>query len=113
MQDVTPAARTAAQTVVQGFYDALAQGDVRWTEAEHFPYYSGTWIGPQAVLDKLHDVATVSAALVNAPQGRRAPRTVAGGPFGADAVNQSTAPVQAEIVKGLGLAHLDVARARP
>ena len=59
---------------------------------------------------KPHDVATAIAALVDSPQGGRAARTVVGSPFGADAVNQSTAPVQAEIVKGLGLVHLDVAR---
>lgn len=58
-----------------------------------------------------HDVAMAVAALVDAPQGRRAARTVVGSPFGADVINQSTAPVQAEIVKGLGLAHLDVGQA--
>ena len=26
---------------------------VQWTEAEGFPYFSGTWTGPQAVFDKL------------------------------------------------------------
>ena len=50
--------------VVQNFYAALGRGDVaavlglldpqvEWTEAERFPYYSGTWHGPQAVLDNL------------------------------------------------------------
>ena len=50
--------------VVNAFYDRLGRGDVpgvldildpnvRWTEAERFPYYSGTWVGPQAVLDNL------------------------------------------------------------
>lgn len=50
--------------VVRGFYSALGRGDVpgviallddqvKWTEAEKFPYYSGTWIGPQAVVDNL------------------------------------------------------------
>lgn len=50
--------------VVRAFYDALAAGDamralavlspdLEWTEAEGFPYYSGTWHGPQAVLDNL------------------------------------------------------------
>lgn len=64
MQDTTPAAHRAARAVIQGFYDALARGDVpavldrlaadvQWTEAERFPYYSGTWVGPQAVLDNL------------------------------------------------------------
>jgi ketosteroid isomerase-like protein len=50
--------------IVRGFYDALGRGDVagllarlhdklEWTEAERFPYYSGTWRSPQEVLDKL------------------------------------------------------------
>jgi ketosteroid isomerase-like protein len=50
--------------VVQDFYAALGRGDVaavlglldpqvEWTEAECFPYYNGTWHGPQAVLDNL------------------------------------------------------------
>ena len=49
---------------VRRFYDALGRGDVpallslldpqvEWTEAERFPYYGGTWHGPQAVLDNL------------------------------------------------------------
>ncbi|HLX14645.1 MAG TPA: nuclear transport factor 2 family protein [Bradyrhizobium sp.] len=50
--------------IVRGFYNALGHGDVpgvlallcddlEWTEAERFPYYSGTWRSPQEVLDKL------------------------------------------------------------
>ena len=58
-----------------------------------------------------HDVAMAVVALVESPQGRRAMRTVVGSPFGADAVNQSAAPVQAEVVRGLGVAHLDLAQA--
>jgi ketosteroid isomerase-like protein len=49
---------------VQAFYAALGSGDVpavmalladrlRWTEAERFPYHSGTWTTPQQVLDRL------------------------------------------------------------
>jgi uncharacterized protein len=48
----------------RGFYDALGRGDVpgvlgllqselEWTEAERFPYYSGTWRSPQEILNKL------------------------------------------------------------
>jgi ketosteroid isomerase-like protein len=55
---------TAPVTVVRRFYDALGRGDVpavlslldaqvEWTEAERFPYFSGTWHGRQAVLDNL------------------------------------------------------------
>lgn len=50
--------------LVASFYENLSKGDVpgtlslldpavQWTEAEGFPYYSGTWIGPDAVLEKL------------------------------------------------------------
>jgi ketosteroid isomerase-like protein len=49
---------------VKSFYDALERGnvdsvlaalhpDLTWTEAEGFPYYSGTWRTPQEVVDKL------------------------------------------------------------
>jgi uncharacterized protein len=55
---------TTSVDTVRHFYDALGRGDVpavlslldaeiKWTEAERFPYYSGTWQGPQAVLDNL------------------------------------------------------------
>ena len=54
---------TSVDTVAR-FYDALGRGDVpavlalmdrqiEWTEAERFPYYSGTWHGPDAVLANL------------------------------------------------------------
>lgn len=54
---------TAVDTV-RAFYDALGRGDVpavlgllderiEWTEAERFPYYSGTWYGPDAVVKNL------------------------------------------------------------
>jgi uncharacterized protein len=55
---------TAPIDTVRRFYDALGRGDVpsvlslldaqvEWTEAERFPYYSGTWHGPDAVLSNL------------------------------------------------------------
>jgi uncharacterized protein len=55
---------TTPVDTARSFYDALGNGDVpavlalldaqvQWTEAERFPYYSGTWQGPQAVLDNL------------------------------------------------------------
>lgn len=55
---------TTPVDMVRRFYDALGRGDVpavlslldaqvEWTEAERFPYYSGTWRGPQAVLDNV------------------------------------------------------------
>jgi uncharacterized protein len=55
---------TDAIDVVRAFYDAVAAGDVAgvlsvlhpnlaWTEAEGFPYYSGTWRSPEEVVQKL------------------------------------------------------------
>jgi uncharacterized protein len=55
---------TSPVEIVQRFYDALERGDaggalmtldneVEWTEAERFPYYTGTWYGPQAVFENL------------------------------------------------------------
>ena len=50
--------------IVRSFYDALRRGnipslvallsdDLAWTEAEGFPYFSGTWRCPQEVVEKL------------------------------------------------------------
>jgi uncharacterized protein len=55
---------SAPAVIVRRFYDALSRGDVaavlalldpevEWTEAERFPYYGGTWRGPQAVVENL------------------------------------------------------------
>ena len=69
-----------------------------------------------------HDVAVAIAKLVAMPRGSRPTRTVVGNSFGADTVNDETAPVQAHVVEALGLGHLaklaapkvaDVARTIP
>lgn len=50
--------------IVRSFYQAVAEGNpekvlgllhpnLNWTEAEGFPYYSGTWTRPSDVLEKL------------------------------------------------------------
>ena len=50
--------------LARAFYEAVSRGDVpgvigllhpdlHWTEAEGFPYYSGTWRTPEEVVDKL------------------------------------------------------------
>ena len=55
---------TTPVDTVRAFYDAVARGEVpavlalldpevEWTEAERFPYYSGVWRGPDAVLNNL------------------------------------------------------------
>lgn len=53
-----------AIAAVRTFYDAVGRGDVagvvaslhpelEWTEAQRFPYYSGTWRSPQEVVERL------------------------------------------------------------
>ena len=55
---------------------------------------------------KLHDVAEAILGLIDTPKGTRAARTVVGNSFGADTLNEATSPVQADVVKSLGLNHL-------
>jgi len=52
------------------------------------------------------DIADAVAGLVAAPAGSRPARTVVGAPYGADALNEATAPVQGGVVDALGLGHL-------
>lgn len=53
-----------------------------------------------------HDVAEAISALVARAKGSRPARTVVGQPFGADAVNAATAPVQQGVIEALGLGGL-------
>lgn len=54
-----------------------------------------------------HDIAETISMLIDTPKGARPARTVAGTSFGADTLNDATAPVQAGAIKGLGLEHLE------
>ena len=53
------------------------------------------------------EIADAIRHLIAQPAGSRPFRTVVGPDFGAETVNAQTAPVQAEVLKGLGLGHLD------
>jgi hypothetical protein len=53
-----------------------------------------------------HDVAEAVTKLIAQPKGSRAARTVVGAAFGADKINSDIAPVQSQVVEGLGLGHL-------
>ncbi len=53
-----------------------------------------------------HDISEAVAKLIVIPKGARPARTVVGAPYGADAVNNATEPVQASTVEALGLGHL-------
>ena len=56
---------------------------------------------------KPQEVADAISYLIAQAAGSRPFRTVVGPDFGAKTVNIQTAPVQAEVLKGLGLGHLD------
>jgi NAD(P)-dependent dehydrogenase (short-subunit alcohol dehydrogenase family) len=81
-------------------------GAVGKIPAKMFETFMGIFQGKNA--PNPHDVAEAIAKLVGQPKGSRPARIVVGQPFGADVVNQQTAPVQAQVVEGLGLGHLAV-----
>ncbi|NLA20877.1 SDR family NAD(P)-dependent oxidoreductase [Burkholderia cepacia] len=53
-----------------------------------------------------HDVADAIVQLVAQANGTRPPRLIVGESFGADALNAQAASIQAQVLEGLGLAHL-------
>lgn len=55
----------------------------------------------------LHEISEAISTLIDTPKGTRPARIVVGASFGADTVNDATAPVQAVAVKSLGLDHLE------
>ncbi len=57
-----------------------------------------------------HDVGEAISALIDTPKGQRPARTVVGTSFGADTLNDATAPVQAGTVKAIGLDHLETVK---
>ncbi len=52
------------------------------------------------------DVADAVSELVGMPVGQRPARKIVGAAYGSDAVNDSTAPVQNQVIDALGLSHL-------
>lgn len=58
-----------------------------------------------------HDIADAITTLIETPKGQRPARTVVGTSFGADTVNDATAPVQSGAVNALGLDHLEIVKA--
>jgi NAD(P)-dependent dehydrogenase (short-subunit alcohol dehydrogenase family) len=87
--------------------DATRAGDygvIGKIPGKMFETFMGIFQGENA--PNPHDVAEAIAKLVGQPRGSRPARTVVGQPFGADVVNQQTAPVQAQVLEGLGLGQL-------
>ncbi len=81
-----------------------AYGAVGEIPAAMFKHFMGVFQSAEA--PNPHDVAVAIAELVARPKGSLPARTVVGAPFGSDAVNAQTAPIQAHVVDTLGLGHL-------
>jgi len=54
-----------------------------------------------------HDIAKAIAKLIDTPAGERPQRVVVGNSFGADKINNSTAPIQSQTLNALNLQHLE------
>ncbi len=84
---------------------AAAYGTVGEIPGAMFEQFNTMFSGPHA--PEPHDIAEAVAKLIATPKGDRPARTVVGTSFGADTLNDATAPLQAGAVKGLGLDHLE------
>ena len=99
---------TAMYASMQGPADAPRVGEygdvakIPSAMLEHFGKMLSASDAPKA-----QEVADAIGHLIAQPAGSRSFRTVVGSDFGAKTVNAQTAPVQAEVLKGLGLGHLD------
>jgi NADP-dependent 3-hydroxy acid dehydrogenase YdfG len=80
---------------------ASEYGDVAAIPGEFVKFLSGVFSGDNA--PDSHDVAKALVDLIATPAGKRPERVIIGAPFGADAVNAAVQPIQAEMVKGIGM----------
>jgi NAD(P)-dependent dehydrogenase (short-subunit alcohol dehydrogenase family) len=80
---------------------AQAYGEISAIPGKMFETFMGMFAAEDA--PNPHDVAEAIATLVATPRGSRPARTIVGQSFGADAVNDATAPVQQGVVEALGL----------
>jgi NAD(P)-dependent dehydrogenase (short-subunit alcohol dehydrogenase family) len=83
---------------------ATAYGEIGAIPSKMFETFTDMFAANNA--PKPHDVAEAIVKLVGQAKGTRPDRTVVGRPFGADAVNTAVAPVQRQVVEGLGLGAL-------
>lgn len=83
---------------------AAAYGEIGTIPGKMFETFMGMFAADNA--PNPHDVAVAMAKLVATPRGRRPNRVVVGQAFGSDALNTATAPVQRQVIEGLGLGAL-------
>ncbi len=84
-------------------------GDIGAIPGQMFETFMGLFQSPDA--PHPHDVADAIATLIATPEGKRPDRVVVGNPFGSDAANAALAPIQRQVVEGLGLAGLATLKA--
>lgn len=85
-----------------------AYGEIGAIPGKMFETFMGMFAAANA--PNPHDVAEAIIKLVATPKGQRPDRVVVGQSFGSDAINAATAPVQRQVVEGLGLGGLTVTR---
>lgn len=83
---------------------AAAYGEIGTIPGKMFETFMGMFAADNA--PNPHDVAVAMAKLVATPRGQRPNRVVVGQAFGSDALNAATAPVQRQVIEGLGLGAL-------
>lgn len=88
----------------------VAYGEIGAIPGKMFETFMGMFAAADA--PDPHDVAQAIAKLIMTAKGERPERVVVGQPFGADAVNAAVAPVQRQVVEGLGLGALATAPVR-
>ena len=82
----------------------VAYGEIGTIPGKMFETFMGMFAADNA--PNPHDVAVAVARIVATPRGQRPDRVVVGQAFGSDALNTATAPVQRQVVEGLGLGAL-------
>jgi NADP-dependent 3-hydroxy acid dehydrogenase YdfG len=80
---------------------AAAYGEIAAIPGKMFETFTAMFQAENA--PNPHDVAAAIVSLIDTPKGSRPARKVVGQPFGADAVNDATAPIQKGVVESLGL----------
>ena len=87
----------------------IAYGEIGTIPGKKLETFMGIFAAPNA--PNPHDVAEAVAKLIATPKGQRPDRVVVGQAFGSDAVNAAVAPIQRQVVEGLGLGALTAVKA--
>lgn len=80
---------------------AISYGEIGAIPSKMFETFAGMFAAENA--PNPHDVALAIAKLVATTKGQRTDRLVVGQAFGADAINAAVAPLQRQVLAGLGL----------